>query len=175
MSKAYAGIQLNSQTRSGRYRIKAVSAGVPTVQEVVPPRNIVITEILLNGGVLCRPVKVQRSAESHRTYGTVGRHRQTALSRQRSDPLPHHEASTVSQIHLDDVAGLHRGQSVELFQHVKPFACGDWKGESLLHFMQQIQAVGSYGFFVPGRPVTNETLAHLDGAACRKASVNLDH
>ena len=65
----------------------------------------------------------------------------------------------MSQIHLDDVAGLHRGQSVELFQHVKPFACGDGKGESLLHCVQEIQAVGSYGFFVPGRPVRNQTLA----------------
>src|SRR4029453_13879406 len=150
---------------SGRYRVEAVSAGVPAVQEVVSPGHIVIAEILLNVGVLCGPVKMQRGTKSYRTYGTVGRHPQTALIRQRSDLLPHREATTVSQIHLDDVAGLHRGQSVELFQHVKPFARGDGKGESSLHFAQEIQAVGSYGFFVPGRPVRNQTLAHLDGAA----------
>src|SRR5687768_2088566 len=161
MSEAYADVQLNAQTRSGRQRVKAVSAGVPAVQEAVPPGNIVIAEILLNAGVLCGPVKMQRSAESHRTYGTVGRDHQTALIRQRSDLLPHREASTVSQIHLDDVAGLHRGQSIEVFEHVKPFSGGDGKGESLLHFVQEIQAVRSYGFFVPGRPVRSQTLAHL--------------
>ena len=76
---------------------------------------------------------MQRSAKSHRTYGTVGRDHQTALSRQRSDLLPDRQAAAVGQIHLHDVARPQGGQPAELLQHVKPLAGRDGKGERWLH------------------------------------------